>query len=329
MGANHDEDATKIEVFMGHLTKTCNLADKDIRTLAWLSCCHRTELDEHSAKFVKMEKRIEDLCRVVNKQTSRMQELQEAVDVNDDIIKNQQEWIAKMRGKECNCGRVDPLLATVAGIVASEDEGLEYTDAEEPSGPSTSLSPLALPGCFPDGESSPLRVIEDDYVVPEVAEERCCGPAADVVDEVLEDDEDLEVENKENNVPIPIPIPGNLRDFVRRRSPHTFKMDPAKPYLLRPGLFSRVVASNRPRASGHRSTNPFQHRFREVAHRRGQQDVVGDGHLSSGKSDTWGAEFGPSAGDYDRERAPGSALYCPGLESSPGVDVGGSGDRHQ
>ena len=79
---------------------------------------------------------------MVNKQTTRIRELQEAVDANDNIIENQQEWIAKMRGRrECNCGAVDPLLATVSGevILDSEDEDaegeLEYADED----PGTSL----------------------------------------------------------------------------------------------------------------------------------------------------------------------------------------------
>ena len=117
--------------------------DKDVRTLHGSTRRRRKELDTHTEVFEKMEKRIEDLCRVVNKQSSRIWELQEAVDANDNIIENQQEWIIKIKGRrECNCGAVDPLLATVSGEVIVDSEGeedgegeLEYTDED----PGTSL----------------------------------------------------------------------------------------------------------------------------------------------------------------------------------------------
>ena len=96
----------------------------------------------HTEALNKMEERIEGLCRVVNKQTNTIRELREAVDANDNIIVNQQEWIVRMRGqRECNCGAVDPLLATMSGevVLDSEDEDaegeLEYADED----PGTSL----------------------------------------------------------------------------------------------------------------------------------------------------------------------------------------------
>ena len=114
------------------------LVDKDLRTLNGLNRHHRKELDMHSEALQKMEDCIKGLCRVVNKQTTRIQELQEALDANNNIIETQQEWIAKMRGRrEYNCGLVDPLLATVSGVGVEgskneEEEELEYEDAENP-----------------------------------------------------------------------------------------------------------------------------------------------------------------------------------------------------
>ena len=48
------------------------------------------------------------------------------------------EWITKMRGRrECNCGLVNPLLATVSGMAVEEsgeeeDKELEYEDVDAP-----------------------------------------------------------------------------------------------------------------------------------------------------------------------------------------------------
>ena len=143
IGLKLDDDEKVVQGIQKVAHENGERLDKDVRTLHGSVRRHRKELDVHTEALNKMEQRIEDLCCMVNKQTTRIRELQEAVDANDNIIENQQEWIAKMRGRrECNCGAVDPLLATVSGEVIVDSEGeedgegeLEYTDED----PGTSL----------------------------------------------------------------------------------------------------------------------------------------------------------------------------------------------
>ena len=142
IGFKVDDDEKVVQEIQKVAHENGERLDKDVRTLHGSVRRHRKELDAHTEALNKMEERIEGLCRVVNKQTNTIRELREAVDANDNIIANQQEWIVRMRGRrECNCGAVDPLLATVSGevVLDSEDEDaegeLEYADED----PGTSL----------------------------------------------------------------------------------------------------------------------------------------------------------------------------------------------
>ena len=142
IGFKVDDDEKVVQEIQKVAHENGERLDKDVRTLHGSVRRHRKELDAHTEMLNKMEERIEGLCRVINKQMNTIRELREAVDANDNIIANQQEWIVKMRGRrECNCGAVDPLLATVSGevILDSEDEDaegeLEYADED----PGTSL----------------------------------------------------------------------------------------------------------------------------------------------------------------------------------------------
>ena len=131
IGFKLDDDEKVVQEVQKVAHENGERLDKDVRTLHGSVRRHRKELDAHTETLNKMEERIEGLCRVVNKQTNTIRELREAVDANDNIIANQQEWIIKIRGRrECNCGAVDPLLATVLGEVIVDSEGEEDAEGE-------------------------------------------------------------------------------------------------------------------------------------------------------------------------------------------------------
>jgi hypothetical protein len=330
----YTDDVQKLEKMMSDLAKVNEGIDRDLRSLNGSKLRHRKEIDQQQKQLDKQAMEIDGLkdqmknvLRVVNAQSNRIRSLQDALDANDAIIENQQELFTQLRGKECRCGDIDPFLATAkVKVDASEDgdEELEYVSPDSiPEGPSASPSPLALPGRFPDGESTPLRVIEDDeYVAPLVS--ACCAAAVvgELSEDLIEEDESKE---KENDVPVPVPPPTNLGQALVRRSPRSLKVATrGHPYL--PARLPGRIGSQRPIARYHGSTHSRQHSVGKIAPSSRRADVGGDGGLSSGKSDTWDAEYGPGASDYDRARGPGSSKYCPGLQSLAGRDV--DAERH-
>jgi hypothetical protein len=228
-----------------------------------------------------------------------------------------------MRGRDCRCARVDPLLATVNAPIAASDDELEYESTVEntPDGPSPLGSPLALPGRFPEGGE--LRVIEDDeYVAPPVAASTsACGCPSPTVGELSDDPivVDSEEERKENEEPIPVPEPRVLGDSLVRGSPRTLKGPRPTPYF-RPAVFTPKPSSKRPLAHYRRSTYSRQHRVGKIEPSLGRKDGEGAGDVSSACSDTWRAEYGPDPSDYERDRNPESVRYHPGLQSLAGGD---------
>ena len=333
MGKRHDLNVKATEDFFANMTQVTDVADCDIRTLDRSSKRHRSELDGHTKAIKALTTQVEGLVRVVNGHTHRIKDLQEAVDANDNIIATQQEWIAKMRGqRECNCGQVDPLLATVSrGVKGSdEDEELEYEEEEVPGTTlldaginlalTTRLVPVEpvvsvpIPGRFPTSVS-PLRVIEDsECVVPPVSKESCGCVDKENADPV--------------QVPAPVPTPVVLREQAVRRSPRSLKLGrPASPYPLRPIAFAGSRTSGRPIAYYSRGMYIREHSTGKIRP-GGRVTNVGrsDDGSTGGTSSDGGSEYGPDSGDYDRELCPESARYCPGLESSPGRHV--DGDRH-
>ena len=111
----YKDDCSKIEGLCANLAKVNEQMDTDIRSLNGSKIRHRKEIDchfdtlkMHEDDIKSLKDQVKDLVKVVNSQTNRIRELQEAVDANDNIIENQQEWIAKMRGRECRCGDIDP-----------------------------------------------------------------------------------------------------------------------------------------------------------------------------------------------------------------------------
>ena len=265
MGKRHDLNVKATEDFFANMTQATDAADRDIRTLDRSSKHHHSELDGHTKAIKALTSQVEGLVRVVNGHTRRIKDLQEAVDANDNIIATQQEWIAKMRGRqECNCGQVDPLLATVSGGVkgSDEDEELEYGEEEVPGTASlvaginlvlmTHLVPVEsavsvpVPDRFPD-DISPLQVIEDnEYVAPPVSEESCgCVDKENVVP---------------IQVPLPVPTPVVLREQAVRRSPRSLKLGrPASPYPLRPIAFAGARTPGRPIVYYSRGTYICEH----------------------------------------------------------------------
>ena len=333
MGRRHDLNVKATEDFFANMTQATDAADRDIRVLDKSLKRHRSELDGHTKAIKALTTQVEGLVRVVNGHTRRIKDLQEAVDANDNIIATQQEWIAKMQGRrECNCGQIDPLLATVSGGVkgSDEDEELEYEEEEVPGTVSlvaginlaltTRLVPVEpvmsvpIPGRFPD-DISPLRVIEDsDSVVPPMSEESCGCVDKENTDPVP--------------VPSPVPTPVVLQEQAVRRSPCSLKLGrPASPYPLRPIAFAGSRTLGRPVVYYSRGTYIHEHSTGKIRP-GGHIANVGrpDDGSTGGTSSDGGSEYGPDSGDYDRELGPESAQYCPGLESSPGRHV--DGDRH-
>ena len=333
MGKRHDLNVKATEDFFANMTQATDVADRDIRTLDRSLKRHRSELDGHTKAIKALTTQVEGLVWVVNGQTRRIKDLQEAVDANDNIIATQQEWIAKMRGRrECNCGQVDLLLATVSrGVKGSdEDKELEYEEEEVPG--TTSLDAgvtltlttrlartkpvvsLPIPGRFPD-DVSPLRIIKDsEYVAPPISEESCgCVDKENVVPV---------------QVPSPVPTPVVLQEQAVRRSPRSLKLRrPASPYPLHPIAFAGARTSGHPVAYYSHGTYIREHSTGKIRPGGRVADVgLPDDGCSGGTSSDGSAEYGPDSGDYDRELRPESARYCPGLESSPSRHV--DGDRH-
>ena len=311
------EIATRVEVDEGIIKVSQKVSlengehfNKDLQTLNSLNCCHHKELDAHTEALNKMEEWIKGLCCVVNRQMTHMWELQEVLDTNNNIIETQQVWIAKMRGwKECNCGLVDPLLATVSGVGVEdseedEDEDLKYVEAETPGtslgtgGLTPTLSSCLartkssasnpIPGWFPD-DVSLLRIIEDcEYIEPPV---------------VLSDCGCLEKENKVLiQVPTPVPSPMILWDQAVCRSPHSLKLgrDPS-PYVLHSVLFSGARTLDHPVVHHHSLTYQREHQVVKITPSQHSPDPVGCWGCDSGELDTWRHKYSPSPSNYDWE----------------------------
>ena len=225
-----------------------------------------------------------------------------------------------MRGqKECNCGQVDPLLATVSGAIeeSDEDEELEYEDAEVPGttllntgivlvlttclARTESSALVAVPGRFPK-DLSPLWIIEDsEYVAPPVAEVSCgCT-------------------NKENEVPVQVPLPVLtpvvLQEQAVHRSPRSLTLGrPKSPYPLRPIAFSGARTSGRPVAYFSRSTYTHEHSTGKIRPWSRSSDVGQSHNDSAGGSNSDGSEeYGPNPRDYDCQDRRVLALRVPGL----------------
>ena len=142
----YKDDCSKIEGLCANLAKVNEQMDTDICSLNGSKMRHRKEINRHydtlqmhENNIKSLKSQVKDLVKVVNSQTNRIRELQEAVDANDNIIKNQQEWIAKMRGKEYRCGDIDPFLA-----MAKLSMNSFCTDIKTPSRPTSFSKTLWL-----------------------------------------------------------------------------------------------------------------------------------------------------------------------------------------